>query len=470
LPLEDVETSKAVAHRIAMGGWIKVKLTRVWTRAAATLVVAAVAVSACGSSTSTPASTSPATVAPTSAATPAPTTAEKVTITVTSWRTDDIKMWQEKIIPAWAAKHPNTEVKFAPVETNNYNAATDASMQGGTGADVIACQPFEVTRANVKKGYYVALDDLEGLKQFDKTRIDAWAVDGKQYCMPVAAIHGVLYYNKGIFKELGLSVPKTWADFLQVLQKVKDSGKYSPLANGSGEGWALSGAGIDQTGPNWWKGEEGRMGLINGTKKLTDADFVAAFKAWGDLRPFLPKGFESLKYGDQQQLFALGKAAVWITGSWEIGMATSNGVDAGVFAPPLAEAGSDLYVMVHPDLAFGVNAKGKHVDAAKEFANWLASDEFLTVYTNSLPGFFGMRNNPPAFTNPLAQAMMDIANKAKGWTPRLALDRLSAGNPSLEVEKQARLQDYWNKPSMTAMDICTQLQAVLDAGYKPSSN
>lgn len=392
---------------------------------------------------------------------------EPVTIDVTSWRTDDLAMWQEQIIPAFEASHPNIKVTYSPVETKTFNAATDAAFQGGTAADVIACQPFEVTRDNVAKGYYVPLDDLEGVKQFDPGRIGAWMVDGSLYCMPVAAIHGVIYYNKGIFEELGLEIPTTWAEYMDVLKAVKDSGKYEAIANGSGEGWALSGAGIDQTGPNWWKGEEGRQGLLDGTKKLTDPDFVAAFDAWGQIRPYLPNGFESLNYADQQQLFALGRAATWITGSWEINMATSGGVDAGVFAPPLATADSDLYVMVHPDLAFGVNAKGKNVEAAKEFADWLSSDEFLSIYLNALPGFFGLRNDAPPFTNALAQDMMNIAESAKGWTPRLALECLSSGTPSLEVEKQAALQAYWNDPNMTAEDITSQLQAVLEAGYTP---
>lgn len=376
-------------------------------------------------------------------------------------------MWQEKIIPAYEATHPNVKLKFSPVETKTYNAAVDAAMQGGTGADLITCQPYEVTRANIKKGYYIPLGDLEAIKQFKPENIGAWAADGVPYCMPMAAIQGVLYYNKGIFNELGLQTPKTWDEYLAVLKAIKDNGKYEPIANGSGEGWALSGAGIDQTGPNWWKGETGRQGLLDGTKKLTDPDFVAGFNAWGQLRPYLPKGFQSLMYPDQQQLFALGKAATWITGSWEINMATSGGVDAGVFAPPLAAAGDDLYVMVHPDMAMGVNAQGKHQKEATEFVEWLASDEFLTIFLNALPGFFGMRENSPPFTNPLAQEMMDIAEQAKGWTPRLALECLSSGVPSLEVEKQAALQEYWNDPDMTAEQITTKLQGVLEAGYTP---
>ena len=48
--------------------------------------------------------------------------------------------------------------------------------------------------------------------------------------MPVAAVLAGFYYNIDIFNELGLKVPTTSAEFIDVLQKIKDNGKYTPLA------------------------------------------------------------------------------------------------------------------------------------------------------------------------------------------------------------------------------------------------
>jgi len=79
-----------------------------------------------------------------------------------------------------------------------------------------------------------------------------------------------------------------------VLTAIKKDGRYTPLAYGSAESWQLAYNGLYSIGPAYWKGEEGRLGLIDGKKKLTDPEFVdaiAAFEAW---KPFLPSGQESL--------------------------------------------------------------------------------------------------------------------------------------------------------------------------------
>lgn len=394
--------------------------------------------------------------------------AEKVTLTLQSWRVEDAEMWNTKIIPAFTKDHPNIEIKYDPSATNEYDAVLESRMQGGTAGDLFTLRPFEVTRDNIKKGYLAQLDDLDGLNKFEADRFDAWSIfDGHKYGVPMAAVQGNFFYNKAIFSEYNLSEPKTQADFLQVLKTIKDGGKYQALAYGSADAWVLSAIGIDIIGPNYWRGEEGRQGLLDGTKKFTDPDFVAAFDAFGEWRPYLPEGQASLTYADQTQLFALGKAAIWPTGSWSINDATSGGFEVGAFAPPLPKAGDDLFVQVHPDIAIGVNANSKHPAEARAFAAWLTSDAFIEIFTNSLPGFFSLRNDPPPFTNTLAQALQDIAASAKGWTPRLTQDRLSAGTPSLEVERQAILQKFMGTPSMTGADVAAELQKVLDASYTP---
>ena len=44
--------------------------------------------------------------------------------------------------------------------------------------------------------------------------------------------------------------------------------------------------GFQNIGPNYWKGEEGRKKLIDGTGKLTDPEYVSTFAAlakWGPI-------------------------------------------------------------------------------------------------------------------------------------------------------------------------------------------
>ena len=66
-------------------------------------------------------------------------------------------------------------------------------------------------------------------------------------------------------------MPKTEAEFFAVLDKIKADGTYIPMAMGTKDQWEAATMGYQNIGPNYWKGEEGRLALIEGKQKLTDA-------------------------------------------------------------------------------------------------------------------------------------------------------------------------------------------------------
>ena len=76
-----------------------------------------------------------------------------------------------------------------------------------------------------------------------------------------------------------------------------------------------------------------------------------------------------------------------------------------------------------------------------------------------------MSKKPVPYQNALAQEFADLKTGAK-LTPRLALDRLSAGNPPLDDEIWRVLQVMYTS-DMTPEDATAELQAGLESWYKP---
>ena len=390
------------------------------------------------------------------------------TITFGNWRVEDAALWEENVIPAFEATHPEIKVTYQPTGTDDYNAAIQSQIESGTGPDVIMCRPFDVNRAWIDDGYFDDLTGLPGIDGFTDTALAAWqGNDGNPYCVPIASVLAGFYYNKTIFDELGLEIPTTMAEFTDVLQAIKDDGTYTPLALGSADGWQLSYNVLDSIGPNYWQGEDGRLGLIDGTKKLTDPEFVDAFQAVADLKAFMPDGYQSLTYEDQMQLFTLGKAAIMPDGSWDVTAASATGLDVGIFAPPVVKDGDQRYLQEMPDQGVGLNADSKNKDAAKVFLSWLASSDFQSIYVDKVPGFFSMGSEPVTYTNALAQEFADLKTDAL-LTPRLQLDRLSAGNPPLDDNTWAVLQTVLND-GVSPADATSKLQTDLDSWYVPAS-
>jgi raffinose/stachyose/melibiose transport system substrate-binding protein len=395
--------------------------------------------------------------------------AADATLTIESWRNDDLKIWQDTIIPAFEKSHPGIKVVFSPSTPTEYNAALNAKLEGGTAGDLITCRPFDASLALFQKGYLSPVTDLKGMDTFSDVAKSAWITDdGKTlFCVPMASvIHGFLY-NKSIFEAEGLTPPKTEAEFFALLDKIKAKGEVAPLDIGTADQWEAATMGYQNIGPNLWKGEEGRKALIAGTQKFTDKPYVEAFEELAKWRPYLPDGYQAQTYPDSQNLFTLGRAAIYPAGSWDIAAFNAQAdFKMGAFPPPVEKAGDKCYISDHTDIALGMNAKTKNPEAAKAFLEWLASAEFADVYSNALPGFFSLSNHPVEIKDPVAAEFVSW-RKICEPSIRNSYQILSRGTPNLENE-------LWNvsaqvlNGTLTAQQAAEQIQKGLDSWYKPA--
>ncbi len=395
--------------------------------------------------------------------------AQDVTLTIESWRNDDLAIWQDKIIPAFEAANPGIKVVFSPMAPTEYNAAVNAKLEAGTAGDLITCRPFDVTLAMYKLGYLAPLNDLSGMENFADVAKSAWSTDdGKDvFCVPMAAVlHGFIY-NKDAFAKVGITTPPATVDeFYADLDKLKADGTYIPLAMGTHDQWEAATMGYYNIGPNYWKGEEGRKALIAGTQKLTDAAWVEPLAELAKWKPYLGDGFEAQTYPDSQNLFTLGRAAIYPAGSWEIsGFEANAAFPMGFFAPPVPKAGDKCYISDHTDIGIGMNAKTAHPEEAKKFLTWVASTDFGSLYANALPGFFSLNKNPVTMTDALANEFVAArATCESSIRPSAAI--VGRGDPNLDLEMWKESVNVINGTE-TPEAAAASLQKGLDSWYKP---
>jgi raffinose/stachyose/melibiose transport system substrate-binding protein len=394
--------------------------------------------------------------------------AEDVTLTIESWRNDDLTIWQETIIPAFEAANPGIKVVFAPTAPAEYNAALNSKLSAGSAGDLITCRPFDASLELYNQGNLADLSGLASMANFSSVAKSAWQTDdgAATFCVPMASvIHGFIY-NKDAFDALGIAVPTTNEEFYAALDKIKADGTYIPMAMGTNDQWEAATMGYNNIGPNYWKGEEGRLALIKGEQKLTDPQWVAPYLELAKWKDYLGDGFEAQTYPDSQNLFTLGRAAIYPAGSWEIsGFNTQATFKMGAFPPPVQAAGDTCYISDHTDIAIGLNAKSPNAEQAKVFLEWVGSPEFATLYANALPGFFSLNSTPVEMADPLAQEFVSWRGKCQS-TIRSTYQILSRGTPNLENET-------WNasasviKGTETPEAAGKRLQDGLASWYEP---
>jgi raffinose/stachyose/melibiose transport system substrate-binding protein len=442
----------------------------------ALLLIAAMVVTACapatapGAAPAAPAAEgqAAATEAPSGDAAAAPS-GETVTLTIESWRNDDLSIWQDTIIPAFEAKNPGIKVVFSPAPPTEYNAALNAKLEGGSAGDLITCRPFDASLALYDQGYLADLTDLPGMENFSDVAKSAWVTDDGSavFCVPMASvIHGFIY-NKDHFDMLGLSEPTTEAEFYAVLDAIKADGTMAALDMGTADQWESATMGFQNIGPNYWKGEEGRKALIAGTEKFTDPQYVAVWDQLAKWAPYLPEGYEAQTYPDSQNLFTLGQAAIYPAGSWDISLFNQQADFAmGAFPPPVPEGADTCYISDHTDIALGMNANTPNAEAARTFLTWVASSEFADLYSNALPGFYSLSDEPVTVQDPLAAEFVSWRNDCEE-TIRNSYQILSRGEPNLENELWRVSAEVMNT-TLAPADAAQQIQDGLDKWYTPA--
>ena len=256
-------------------------------------------------------------------------------------------------------------------------------------------------------------------------------------------------------------------EFHALLDKLKKDGTYTPIVMGTADQWEAATMGFQNIGPDYWKGEAGRNGLIRARRSSPIPNMSPCSRSWPRWAPYMGNGYQAQKYPDSQNLFSLGKGAIYPAGSWDIST-FREGRQVPDGRVPAAAAGRRhaCYISDHTDIGMGLNAASKNKADAKKFLEWLTTPEFATLYANALPGFFPLCKAPVTIKDDLAATMVAWRKDCKS-TIRNSYQISSRGTPNLENE-------LWNVSAQVINGALTpdaagkQLQDGLDKWYHPA--
>lgn len=165
---------------------------------------------------------------------------------------------------------------------------------------------------------------------------------------------------------------------------------------------------------------------------MTDEAWTAPYETLARWAEYMGDGFEAQTYPDSQNIFTLGRAAIYPAGSWEIaGFNAQADFEMGAFKPPVRTAGDSFYISDHTDIAIGLNAASENAKAARTFLEWVGTEEFANIYANALPGFFSLSSFDVPMKDPLAQEFVSWRGECES-TVRSTYQILSRSTPNLE--------------------------------------
>jgi raffinose/stachyose/melibiose transport system substrate-binding protein len=226
---------------------------------------------------------------------------------------------------------------------------------------------------------------LDGIDCVTKNTVAAnFKVNGQILGIPEGAGYGSLvYYNKDIFTEYNLAVPQTWNELIAAAQKIKDGGKYIPVALGGKDVWPVFP--YTESGPFLISADTdtlSKMTTVDDPFSKGGATYTAysMFKRLADIKPFGPDVLGT-DFNQSKTMVGAKKAAMFFCAQWALNdvktSAGDNTASIGCFFMPFRENATDpLNILVGPGSFWYVNKASAAVDECKNFLNWYFSPAF----------------------------------------------------------------------------------------------
>ena len=204
--------------------------------------------------------------------------------------------------------------------------------------------------------------------------------------------------------------------------------------------------------------------MTSGEAAFTDIRFKAAIEKMLELRPYLPDQYMGVGYTDMQMMFAQEMGAMFLAGIYELGtLAQMNpDLEVGVFVVPAETAEQPKYITMYVDGSYGINAATQHPEAALEFIRFLATEEYGTMFTNTLQQISAVPGVEPE-NEILAEV---VALMEESASPYLMLTAFRYGQPSGSTLLQNELQGVF-AGEITVDEALANIQAGLETWYEP---
>ena len=289
----------------------------------------------------------------------------------------------DALTAAYTAAHPDVtfEIESRPGGADGDNLVKTRLATGEAG-DILQYNSGSLFQALRPVEQLADLTAIAGQANvIDSFKSVVTASDGTVRGVPFGpAMGGGIYYNKKIYAELGLSVPKSWAEFMANNEKIKAAGKVA-VAQTYGDTWTsqlfvlADFYNVQAAEPNFAADY-----TANKAKYGTSASAMAGFQYLEDVFKggYLNEDFGVAKFDDGVRMVATGEAAHYPMLTFALGNIKQNFPenleDVGFFAQPGPDAAKNGLTVWMPAGLY-IPAASENQDAAKEFLSFVASVE-----------------------------------------------------------------------------------------------
>lgn len=372
----------------------------------------------------------------------------------------------EEINAEFIRQHPEVSFETESYPDQPYQEKIKIYATAGQLPDIMKFWSFSTLLHPLTDSGMIAPLDQAALSDFGwlPGALESNMIDGELYGIPVSGDLWVIYYNTAILSECGLMPPETFDDLYAMVPVLQDKG-YIPMVTDGKDGWPLS-ITFDNI---FWRvtGDYSMMhDALEGRRKFTDPEFVAAAEEYQKFfhgSGLFGADLTTMDYGASRNLFGQEQAAMYLMGSWELGLATDTNFserfrdNVRAVKIPATDNGSADDLVAWFGGNYIINAETQHMDLAKEYLR-LYAEMYPKLVWERQAGFPAQTVEPTDSDTQVAKDLLGIAADAQATSGTTTLDLLTAAFK----DSHQRLCRDLAAGIITPVEFCEGIQAALD--------
>lgn len=292
----------------------------------------------------------------------------------------------KKAIDQYMKENPDVKVQVQEMPTEEFKTVIKTKFASDDAPDIFPVFSGDEAESYYENGYLADLSDMEDVvSRFSEgADITLRTEDDALYGMPIEIQLILGYYNKDMFEKYQLEIPKTWDEFLEVCQTFKDNG-IIPISLGHKDEWVtqmvsygLNATKIQVKDPSFYEG------TADGTSKFSESEgFLDTLEKYQDLieKGYVQEGSLSTTSDQQYEMFVREEVAMTFSGTW--GNQSIENLnpqfEVGGFQIP-GDEGEEFGASASINGGYGIYAKSKQQDLAKDLLSYMVSSEVLAEY------------------------------------------------------------------------------------------
>lgn len=377
----------------------------------------------------------------------------------------------QTLIEEFEVTHPNVKIETESYNDQAWQEKVRIYATANQLTDIIKYWSFStLLHPLVEAGMVEELDKATFEKyEFLPGALEGNMVDGKLYGIPTSSDLWVIYYNKDLFAKAGLDIPTTWDEIIEDSKVFNEMG-IIPMVTDGKDGWPLC-----EMFDNMAQRINGDFSYVAKAQdremKYTDPSFVATADYIQKIikAGVFQENLTTSDYGDARNTFGQERAAMYMMGSWEMGLANDTNFsekfrkNLDVMEFPVVEGGkgtaTDTLGWYGGNVI--VSANSKYKDLAIDYTK-LVAEKFGQLSWDLQAAFPPVVVQPSENDTLVAKRLLSIAANSTTMSGTPGLDR----SDNVFKEDHQELMRQLCSLMIDSKEFTTKLDASAIRAYK----